>query len=331
MRGMRTVVGRPVHLLAAAAVLTTLVAGVAPAQARPTSAVGRATVATGSIASAVAAAQAAPAATPARCARTYTRAHHRTCIERARTAYRRAWRGELAKAGISVRSPRVVIWSGSVANPCIDLSEGDVVTGSFYCPTNRTVYASRFDVRRFTRNYARAAAQVGVLASDAVTAHTTQADLRAGYPLVGATTEFAHEMGHWVQQQAGQLGWYLTRIASAHFARSNRYKVASELSADCLAGWVQGRVAIRARWRDAGVDRWGQHAMMAELGGDLTGLAPGFSFTPESGELIGYGGSYSRVRFYDLGYAAAVAHQRGLATCARAAASYTHSAVPPNA
>ena len=328
MRGMRIVVRRPVHLVAAAAVLTALVAGVAPAQARPSSSAGRGAAATGVISGSVAA---ATAARPARCARTYSRAHHRTCIERARTAYVRAWRRELTKAGIAVRSPRVVIWSGAVANPCIDLREGDVVTGSFYCNKNRTIYASRFDVRFFTRNYAREAARVGVLASDAVTAHTTQATLRRGFPLVGATTEFAHEAGHWVQQQAGQLGWYLRRITSTNFSRSNRYKVASELSADCLAGWVQGRVALRGKWRSTGVDGWGQHAMMAELGDDLTGLAPGFSFTPESGELIGYGGSYSRVRFYDLGYAAAVAHQRGLATCARAAASYTHSAVPPNA
>lgn len=319
--------GRPQILLTAAALVVGLAVGAAPAQAR-------ALPAGGSVAGSVAAAgtTVAAAATRASCPRTYTRAHHRTCLNRAWTAYVRAWRTELTRVGLPVRNPRLVIWSGTVRNPCIDLSESDVVTGSFFCDKNRTIYASRTDVRYFTRNYAREAARVGVLASDAATAGTTESNLRKGYPLVGAVTEFAHESGHWVQQQAGQLAWYVRRINSSNFDRSNKYKVASELAADCLGGWVQGRVAAKARWRDKGVDRWGQHATMAELGGDYTGLRSGFRFTPENGrDLIGYGGSYSRVRFYDLGYAAGKADKRGISICARAAAAYNGSKVPPNA
>ncbi len=224
-----------------------------------------------------------------------------------------------------------MIFARPPVNPCIDLSEGDVVEASFWCGKNGTIYFSATAAKYWTTEYARAAKANGVLASDAAAAGTTSAALIKGFPLVGATTEFAHELGHWVQEVTGQRAWYDPRLASANFTTSNRATVVGELSADCMAGWLQGRTAAEGTWVDTRIGAWAHHATMAELGGDIYEVKKGFAFPPEKAkDIIGYGSAYSRLKLYDLGDAAGRAGKPGLSTCTSTVARMVGSSVPPS-
>jgi hypothetical protein len=269
----------------------------------------------------------------ASCPKVYSPRAFRACIDSATRVYVEAWTRDLHALGIAkVTAPRIVIFSAPPKNPCLDLSQGDAAEASFWCGKNGTIYVSETAAPFWTQNYAQAAVDAHVLESDAATARTTQRDLRSGYPLVGATTEFAHELGHWAQQVSGQMAWYETRLASSDFATSNGATVASELAADCMAGWVQGRVTAEGSWVDTAVGRWAHHATMAELGGDLSEVKAGFSFPAEKpASIVAYGNANTRLHFYDLGFAAGRAAKPGLATCSRAAATYNGTAFPPYA
>ncbi len=253
----------------------------------------------------------------------------KACVALASSTYVRTWRDELARRGTTAAAaPRAVIFTAVPRNPCVDGSVGDVAVASFWCGKNRTVYVSATAAPFWTREYARQAAEARVLPLDAAAVGMSTARMRSGYPLAGAATELAHELGHWVQESTGQMAWYQKRIDSTDVDVSNGYKLASELSADCLAGWVQGRAARDRTWRATPFDRWAQHATMAELGADMTGMRRGFTF-PKEDFLAGYGGPYSRLLFYDKGYAAGTSGRAGLSTCAAAAASYTSTTRPP--
>jgi len=157
------------------------------------------------------------------------------------------------------------------------------------------------------------------------------ADLRSGYPLVGATTEFAHELGHWAQQVSGQMAWYDAKTASSDFAVSNKAEATREGAADCLSGWMQGRTAAAGTWVDTPIGRWAHHATMAELGYDLDSVKPHFTFAKERpADIIGYGNSYTRLKFYDLGYVAGQGGKPGLTTCTHAVATYLSAPLPPH-
>jgi predicted metalloprotease len=255
----------------------------------------------------------------------------RACVASATAVYVAAWTEQLRTQGVAaITAPRTVIFSSPPSNPCVDLSESDVAEASFYCGKNNTVYVSAAGARRWTTQYARVAKERGLLAGDAVTAGTTAARLAQGYPLVGLTTELAHELGHWVQQMAGQRAWYDARSASSDFATSNGATVVAELSADCMAGWVQGRTAADGTWVDTAIGTWAHHATMAELGGDLDLARSGFRFPAERGaDIIGYGNAHSRLALYDQGYAAGRADRAGLATCTTAAAHLSGASAPP--
>jgi hypothetical protein len=278
-------------------------------------------------------AQAVPAAAPASCPRAYTLAAFKVCVAKATAVYVATWKRDLVAAGIHVRvvPPRIVVFTSPPKNPCLDTSAGDVALASFWCGKNRTVYVDGRAGAYWTKDYAQAAYARTVLASDAEAARTTVADLRSGFPLVGATTELAHELGHWAQQVTGQMAWYDTRIASHSFAVSNGATVTAELSADCMAGWVQGRSAVDRTWVDTLVGRWAHHATMAELGGDITSVRAGFVFPREKpSTIIGYGNAYTRLRVYDLGSSAGRARKHGLAFCSRSVATYIGAPAPPH-
>jgi predicted metalloprotease len=269
----------------------------------------------------------AQAAAASSCSGHRTPTSFRTCIAAADAAYTALWSPVLAAHGVSVIPPAIDIFTGIPINPCVDATEGDVAVASFWCDKNRTVYVSAFASPYWTREYAREARRQGVLAFDAVRTGRSQARLLRGYANQGAATELAHELGHWVQEQAGIDAWYLAR-SSGNGARAGAYQSAFELSADCMAGWVQGRAAATGSWRNTPFIRWAGHAAIAELGGDMTGMRPGFIFPPE-GTVIAHGGPHTRLRMYDRGFALGVANADGLRACARAAARFTGSSAPP--
>jgi hypothetical protein len=256
----------------------------------------------------------------------------RSCVQRATAVYVAAWTRDLSARGVSpIRPPKVVLFSSPPTNPCIDLSETDAVEASFWCGKSWTIYVSVNAAKQWTKAYARAAKERGVLASDAATAGTTTTNLLRGYPLVGTTTELAHELGHWAQEVAGQRPWFDKRLASPSFAISNRAGVLGELAADCMGGWVQGRAAAEGTWVDTRIGAWAHQATMAELGGDIYSVSKGFRFPPEDPKaIIGYGSAYSRLRLYREGEAAGRAGKPGLSTCTNRVAALIGSSAPPS-
>ena len=268
----------------------------------------------------------------ASCPHRYTSAALATCIATATRVYLATWKRDLAAAGFrgTLPSPKVVIFSAIPKNPCIS-NEGDAAEASFYCSKNNTLYFSATAAKTWTIYYAKAAAARHVLASDARTAGTTAADLRSGYPLVGATTEFAHELGHWAQKVSGQAAWYDARTASSNLTISGKAMATGEGAADCMAGWLQGRTAVDGTWVDTRIGRWAHHATMAELGFDFENVKANFTFPKENpASILGYGNSYTRLKFYDIGYAAGKAKKPGLSTCSRAVATYVKAPLPPH-
>lgn len=268
----------------------------------------------------------------ASCPKRYTAAALATCITTATRVYLATWTKDLAAEGITgtLAPPKVVVFAAIPSNPCIS-AEGDAAEASFFCPKNNTLYFSANAAKTWTIAYAKAAADRHVLASDAAAAGTTTADLSSGFPLVGATTELAHELGHWAQQVSGQLAWYDKREKSSDFAVSNSAQATSEGAADCMAGWVQGRTAVEKTWVDTRIGRWAHRATMAELGFTIDEVKAGFTFPKEKpADIIGYGSSYTRLRFYAIGDAAGRAGKPGLSTCSRAVATYLSAALPPH-
>ena len=216
-------------------------------------------------------ASASPTVVAASCPHRYTSAALATCIATATRVYLATWKKDLASEGITgtLTPPKIVVFAMIPKNPCIS-NEGDAAEASFFCSKNNTLYVSGTAAKTWTVYYAKAAKARKVLASDAATAGTTAADLLTGYPLVGATTEFAHELGHWAQKVSGQLAWYDKRTASSNFTISSKAEATGEGSADCMAGWLQGRTAVDGTWVDTKIGRWAHHATMAELGFDIT-------------------------------------------------------------
>ena len=268
----------------------------------------------------------------ASCPKRYTSAALAACIASATRVYVATWQRDLAASGFhgTLTPPKVVVFVAIPQNPCIS-NEGDAAEASFFCAKNNTLYFSGTAAKTWTVDYARAAAARHVLASDARTAGTTAADLRTGYPLVGATTEFAHELGHWAQKVTGQLAWYDARTASSNFTIAGKAEATGEGAADCMAGWLQGRTAVDRPWVDTRIGRWAHYATMAELGFDFETVKANFTFPKENpASITGYGNSYTRLLFYKLGEAAGRAKKHGLAYCSRTVATYVKAPLPPH-
>jgi predicted metalloprotease len=269
----------------------------------------------------------AHAEAPRSCSGTRTPATFRACIADAATAYTQLWAPLIALHGGSGTAPTIRIFTGVPLNPCFDATVGDVAVASFWCDEDSSVYVSAPASPYWTREYAREAKRQGVLSSDAARVGRTQNRLLRGFANQGAATELAHELGHWVQTQTGLATWYQERSAGST-ARAGRYGSAFELSADCMAGWVQGRAAATGRWRNTPFIRWAGHATIAELGGDMTGMKPHFRFPPER-PVIGHGGPQPRLQMYDVGWLQGVSNSDAVTGCADAAARLTSTDAPP--
>jgi len=191
---------------------------------------------------------------------------------------------------------------------------------------NSTVYVSAPASPYWTREYAREAKQQGVLAYDSRRLHRTQKRLLRGHPNQGAATEFAHELGHWVQYSSGIDDYYYVKgQGTSHSA--DLYRSAFELAADCMAGWVQGRAAATGAWRETPFIRWANEATIAELGGDLSHMQPNFVF-PKEAEIIAHGGAHTRLSMYNRGFALGRRGADGIDRCAAVAANYTGTVAP---
>lgn len=268
----------------------------------------------------------ADAAAPAICDAKRTPATFRTCISTAAAVYTALWSPALAARGKSAQPPNVRIFTGTPLNPCFDATVGDVAEASFWCDMNRTVYVSAPVSPYWTREYAREAKRLGVLAVDARRLHRTQKRLLRGLPNQGAATEFAHELGHWVQFATGIDSYYEVK-GQGSGRLADRYRSAFELAADCMAGWVQGRASATGAWRDTPFIRWANLATIAELGGDLSDMKAGFRF-PRETEIIGHGGANSRLTMYRRGFEIGRAGADGIDGCAAVAARFTNTEAP---
>ena len=269
----------------------------------------------------------AAAAPPAACSGTRTPSSFRACVATAATVYTALWAPQLVGRGASATAPGISIFTDVPVNPCFDATLGDVAVASFWCDLNSTVYVSAPASPYWTREYARAARQQGVLASDARRVHRTRKRLLKGHPNQGAATEFAHELGHWVQYASGQDDYYFVK-GQGTSRMADRYRSAFELSADCMAGWVQGRAAVTGTWRDTHFIRWAGLATLAELGGDLSDMKPNFVF-PKETEIIAHGGPNARLTMYRRGFALGSTGAEGIDGCAAVAAHFTGTVAPP--
>lgn len=115
------------------------------------------------------------------------------------------WGAQLpAQTGVGYRAPQVVLFSGAVSTGCGNATS-DV--GPFYCPADSTAY---FDTSFFQLLVDRFGANAGPLAQEYVV---------------------AHEFGHHIQNQLGDLG-----RAQQDPRGATSQAVRTELQADCYAG-----------------------------------------------------------------------------------------------
>ena len=120
-----------------------------------------------------------------------------------------AWGAVFQEAGSRYRQPRLVLFTDSVQSACGFTS---AAVGPFYCPSDRKVY---LDLSFFSELSQRFGAP---------------GDFAQAYVI-------AHEVGHHVQNLLG-ISDKVTEAqrAARSEAEANRYSVALELQADCLAG-----------------------------------------------------------------------------------------------
>ncbi|MCX5045289.1 neutral zinc metallopeptidase [Aldersonia sp. NBC_00410] len=115
------------------------------------------------------------------------------------------WSAELdSQSGTGYLPPEVTLFSGSVATGCGNATRA---VGPFYCPTDQTAY---FDTAFFDELVQRFGSSAGPLAQEYVV---------------------AHEFGHHLQNQLGDIGRSQVDPRGAASA-----SVRTELQADCYAG-----------------------------------------------------------------------------------------------
>jgi predicted metalloprotease len=120
-----------------------------------------------------------------------------------------AWGNVFQEAGSSYRQPHLVLFSGAVQSACGMTSSA---VGPFYCPNDRKVYLDLSFFDELSRRFG------------------APGDFAQAYVI-------AHEVGHHVQNLLG-IADKVTEAqqAARSEAEANRYSVALELQADCLAG-----------------------------------------------------------------------------------------------
>ena len=119
------------------------------------------------------------------------------------------WSGIFTQAGVRYRPPTLVLYSGAVQSAC---GMSSAATGPFYCPADERVYIDLSFFEELDRRFG------------------APGDFAQAYVI-------AHEVGHHVQNLLGISEKVQSAQArSASDREANRYSVALELQADCLAG-----------------------------------------------------------------------------------------------
>ena len=137
------------------------------------------------------------------------------------------WKDIFTKAGLSYRTPTLVMYRGSTDAKC---GRAQSAMGPFYCPVDEKVY---LDTAFF----------------DELTARFRGCDAGSRSCLFAQSYVIAHEVGHHVQKLLGFLGRVeQQQRAASSKADANRLQVFVELQADCFAGvWANH---AQERWND---------------------------------------------------------------------------------
>lgn len=122
------------------------------------------------------------------------------------------WAAEFARLGLEYRAPRLTFFDGSVNTAC---GPATTEVGPFYCPGDEKIY--------FDLGFAQQLQQLGV-----------EGDYANVYIM-------AHEFGHHLQNITG-IEKQVRGLQAQDRANANKYGVAMELQADCMAG-AWGRMA----------------------------------------------------------------------------------------
>lgn len=172
------------------------------------------------------------------------------------------WHQVFRDSGAQYVPPTIVLFRGATRSGC-GVASSEV--GPHYCPPDQTIY---LDETFFDELRERFGGNSG--------------DVAQAYVI-------AHEVGHHVQQQMGQLGAARTRNAEA--------SIATELQADCYAGlWAHS--AAKLNVFEPGEIREAMDAAAA-VGDDRIQVATGIPVTPETWT---HGSSEQRVAAFTVGY-----------------------------
>ena len=179
------------------------------------------------------------------------------------------WSAEFARLGQQYQAPRLAFFSGSVNTGC-----GNATTevGPFYYPADEEIY--------FDLGFAQQLNQLGV-----------KGDYANVYIM-------AHEFGHHLQKILG-IEEQVRNLQQSDSRNANKYGIAMELQADCLAG-VWGKMAndrgnltiTRSELADA------QNAAMA-VGDDRIQAGAGMQVNPETWT---HGSAEQRQQWYMVGF-----------------------------
>lgn len=179
------------------------------------------------------------------------------------------WTQEFAQRGQAYQAPRLTFFSRSVDTAC---GPATTAVGPFYCPTDQHIY--------FDLGFAKQLGKLGV-----------KGDYANVYIM-------AHEFGHHLQNLLG-IESKVRQLQAQDRRNTNKYGVAMELQADCLAG-VWGRMAndrgnltiTQSELADA------QNAAAA-VGDDRIQEQSGMSIDPESWT---HGSATQRRQWYMVGF-----------------------------
>jgi predicted metalloprotease len=179
------------------------------------------------------------------------------------------WSQEFARLGQEYRPPRLTFFDGSVNTAC---GPATTEVGPFYCPGDERIY--------FDLGFAQQLQQLGV-----------EGDYANVYIM-------AHEFGHHLQNITG-IEKQVRTLQANDRGNANKYGVAMELQADCMAG-AWGKMA-NDRGNVAVTDAEVQQAMnaAAAVGDDRIQEQAGMRVNPESWT---HGSAKQRESWYLVGF-----------------------------
>ena len=127
------------------------------------------------------------------------------------------WTKEFQKMGREYRSPKLVVYSGSIRTAC---GQGQAAMGPFYCSGDEKIYLD-LDFFQTMRN------DLGAIKNKK--GDFSDGDFACAYVI-------AHEVGHHVQNMLGTLSKAHAKMNSLSQSEANKVSVQIELQADFLAG-----------------------------------------------------------------------------------------------